>query len=1133
MNDFLEAYQGKIRSVLLGAEGKSLRIGGEKTLPLHSFEGEQGEQVAFALEICDTPPADWPKSVYSFYSDVAENPSSWAKKALGFGADAACLYLTSAEADVFNPTKIAQNVKNIAIDISSPLIVMAPGDKDKDAKVLVEIARTCKGMNLLLGPVQKENYEEIAQAALDNGHSIIAQTPLDVNLCKELNIKLAKFFPKEKIVIDPLSSALGYGLDYSFSIMERIKQIGVIHNDEMMNMPIIANIGKEVWKQKDVKEDETQGVLWEAITALSLISAGANLVVMRNPRSLKLVKEMLLERKVEVKEKLEPIKEKVLELPPQKGVEITEGALKALREKLVGVVSEVLETLKVMEERIKGFKEEKGEEKGAKKPAKPKTRKGEIYHKIKAEDTWEAIGPTPMPRLATLRRWDMRLLQTYKPFYAPFCDLCCLCTYGKCDLTGNKRGACGIDICGQQGRIALIACIMGASAHTSHARHLIDSFIEKFGEDYPIDLGGEVVVEAPIIRTVLGLKPKTLGDLRTALEYVEEGIVNAASSTHTGQEGNNLDFESKALHVGMLDHVGMEAADIAQITGFKLPSSISETPLVGIGWGSVDKGKPLALCIGHNAYVAVCLINSLKEEGIHQQVEVAGLCCTAHDTTRFSDRAKIIGPLSHQRFFLKTGIADLIITDEQCVWCDTPLIAKETGSALIATSDKVCYGLRDVTDVDIPEIVEMIVDKGEQVLILDVYKAGKVAAKVLPLIAKKRNKKVISQGEAIELVKECRGCGLCGRVCPNLLPISEALKDAASGNFEKIKGVFRRCIGCGRCEQECPRGVPIFKIMQQAASWESYNIRVGRGPIMDVEIRKVGSPIVLGTIPGIIAIVGCSNFPEEIGEIAEIAEEFAKRKYIVVLSGCSAMAAGLVKDNDGKTIYERYRPDFDAGCVLNLGSCVANSHIIGAAIKVANIFAKLPLRANYEVIADYILNRVGAVGLAWGAYSQKAFAIATGCNRLGIPVVIGPHGAKYRRLYLSRKEEDDWRVMDGRTKELVDTKEPSPEHLITVVESKERGMVTMAKLCIRKNDTHEGRRVKLNHYISLYKQFMGTLPDDLEHFIRTDKDIPAVYKKGVMEYLKKVDWKEKPVLSLPTLIGTYESDIPLDAVVSG
>ena len=123
-------------------------------------------------------------------------------------------------------------------------------------------------------------------------------------------------------------------------------------------------------------------------------------------------------------------------------------------------------------------------------------------------------------------------------------------------------------------------------------------------------------------------------------------------------------------------------------------------------------------------------------------------------------------------------------------------------------------------------------------------------------------------------------------------------------------------------------------------------------------------------------------------------------------------------------------------------------------------------------------------------------------------------------------------MMDGREKKLVDTQEPSPEHLITVVETKERAVVTLAKLCIRKNDTPQGRQLKLTHYISLYKQYMGgTLPEDLHLFIRKTTDIPIFYKKEVMPYLVKSGWKEKPVLTLPTLIGTYESEVPIDAVI--
>ncbi|HIE16990.1 MAG TPA: CO dehydrogenase/acetyl-CoA synthase complex subunit epsilon [Dehalococcoidia bacterium] len=762
---------------------------------------------------------------------------------------------------------------------------------------------------------------------------------------------------------------------------------------------------------------------------------------------------------------------------------------------------------------------------------KKRTRRDEVDEIIRAEDKWEPIGHTPMPELPDLRNWDMRLLKTYKPFYAPMCDLCCFCTYGKCDLTGDKRGACGIDISTQQARVVLLACCMGMSAHGGHARHVLHYLIEKYGRDYKINLGDQVNVEAPHIRTVLGLKPETLGDLEKAMEYVESQLIHLISSLHTGQEGSALDYESKALHASMLDHVAMEVADIAQIAGFGYPASVADTPLVGLGWGAVDRTKPVVLLIGHNPVTAIPIVDYLNANGLQDKVEVAGICCTALEVTRYSDKARVVGPLSRQLFFIRCGIADVIVTDEQCIRTDVPIEAARAGTALVATSDKVCYGLEDVSKQEADEIVSSMLNQGKQVLILEPEKAAEVAVRVALELAPKRNKVLTKPEEIPDLAKDHRLCNMCSQVCPNLLPVGDAIEAAKNGDLQPLVDVFNRCIGCGKCDQECPRHVPIIKMMQAAASWETWKIRAGRGPVMDTEIRKVGAPIVLGTIPGVIAIVGCSNFPEEIDEVAEIAEEFAKRKYIVVLSGCSAMVAGMRKDKEGKTLYEKYPPEFDAGCIINVGSCVSNAHITGAAMKIANIFATLPLRGNYEVIADYVLNRVGACGLAWGAYSQKAASIATGCNRLGIPVVVGPHSSKYRRLYMSRKEEDDWTVMDGREKKLVDTQEPSPEHLITVVESKERAIVTMAKLCIRKNDTPQGRQIKLTHYISLHKQYLGTLPDDLHLFIRRASDIPIFFKKEVMPYLEKVGWQEKPVLSLPTLVGTYPSEVPIDAVV--
>ncbi len=311
----------------------------------------------------------------------------------------------------------------------------------------------------------------------------------------------------------------------------------------------------------------------------------------------------------------------------------------------------------------------------------------------------------------------------------------------------------------------------------------------------------------------------------------------------------------------------------------------------------------------------------------------------------------------------------------------------------------------------------------------------------------------------------------------------------------------------------------------------SGKLRTGRGPVMDTEIRKVGAPLVLGTIPGVIAIVGGSNYPGSLEDIAEIAEEFARRKYIVVLAGDSAIAAALNKDAEGKTIYEKYPPDFDAGGIVNVGSGASAAHISGAAIKIASIFAALSLRANYEVVADYILNRVGACGLAWGASGEEELALATGCNRLGIPVIVGPRCIKYGRLYLSRPDETAWTVMDGRDRKTVDTGEPSPEHLINLLGEKGKTVVALAKLCMRKNDTPQGRQTKLTHYIGLHKQYFGKLPDDVHLFVRKMSDIPIFYKKELQIKLGEIGWQERPVLSLPTFIGTYPSQIKLDEVI--
>jgi len=745
------------------------------------------------------------------------------------------------------------------------------------------------------------------------------------------------------------------------------------------------------------------------------------------------------------------------------------------------------------------------------------------------EEWEEPPGPTPFPSISTLRRWDYVLLKRYKPLYLPYCDLCCLCTYGRCDLSRGKRGSCGLDLSEQQSRLVTLVCAIGASTHTSHARELIDKLIARYGEDTSIDLGGEVYVEMPITRLVTGVKPKTLRDLKIVLEYVEKQIVQTLASVHTGQEGDWRDYESKVLHLGMLDHVALEIADVVQIVSLGMPKADPNTPLVDLGIGVVDPTKPVILVIGHNVLPSAAIIDYLEALGIRDKVEVCGLCCTAHDITRYEKKkARIVGPISWQLRFIRTGIPDVIVIDEQCIYTNILEEVKKVGAILIATTDKAMRGLPDKTYADPDTVVEELINnKIPGALILDEERAAQVAVKVALKIAPLRARYkwgLFSEKDVVEYAKKCTQCRNCERNCPQNLPISTALITAAKGDLSKLRELYRKCFACRRCEYDCPRDIPILTLILASAKDtmlnESYKCRVGRGPIQDTEIRAVGRDIVLGTIPGVVAFVGCANWPDGAQDVGVMAREFASRRYIVTASGCSAMAIAMYKNEEGKTPYEEFSGIFEAGGIVNVGSCVANSHIAGAAIKIANIFAKLPLRANYAEIADYILHRVGAVGVAWGAMSQKAAAIASGFWRLGVPVIVGPHGLKYRRMLLGDEYDGEaWTGYDAVTGEKLRF-DPSPLHLFYAAETFEETMVTIPKLCIRPADTPQGRAIKLTNYISLYKKFYGgdRLPPDIHLYVRTEADIPITYKDEVMMYLKEVGWREKSSTPNPTAL---------------
>ena len=743
------------------------------------------------------------------------------------------------------------------------------------------------------------------------------------------------------------------------------------------------------------------------------------------------------------------------------------------------------------------------------------------------DEAWdEPMGPTPKPHIPTLRPWFFKLMERYNPTYMPICDMCCLCTFGKCNLSKGRTGACGITLEGACAKIVEIACCIGASCHSAHGDHLLHWLKEKFG-NVPINFGNNIAVEMPCTRLIVGMKPETLEDLETAMQWVQFNITHLLASGHTGQEASYLDYEAKSFLAGLCDAVGMEIADAVQIAAYGFPVGDPDVPVVELGMGTLDtENKATILMVGHNVAPGIELVDYMREHHLEDKVDVGAICCTALDLTRYYSSAKIVGSLARQMFYIRSGLADVVMVDEQCVNLRCFEQAKLVNAPFIATNEKNMNGLPDRSGDPVDEIVDDLVSgRVDGVLVLDPIKAGEVAVetaiKVRPI--RKGKSAIPDEQGCIDMAMNCNGCGNCQRNCPNDLPIVDGVVLAKEGDFSGLLEVFDSCLDCGRCEAECMKEVsPLTLIMyagREKIRNEKFNCRAGRGPIQDTEIRNVGAPIVLGEIPGIVAIIGCANYAHEIQELYKMAEEFLVRNYIVVVSGCGAMDIGLVKDDEGKTLYDRYPGSFDRGGLLNVGSCVSNPHINGAAIKVANIFARRPLRGNYEEIADYILNRVGACGIAWGAMSQKAASIASSCNGMGIPAICGPHSAEYRRMYLGKSyEEDAWKVFNARDGTGDHVVGPGPEHLLTTAESIEQAICLCAKMCLRPADNSKGRMIKLSHWIDLERKYKGVeFPNDLEKFIRVEADIPISMKDDIQAFLKEKGWKPKEIVD-PTLL---------------
>lgn len=310
-----ETNAGKIVEVTVGATSEqggtrshTVTIGGSSALPFHFFEGEHPHPPVLAMEVFDKVPSKYPDSLMEYYRDVIRKPGEMAKKCVEeYGAELISVRLEGTHPEKGNKSaeEAAEIAKEVLESVSVPIIITGHSHFEKINKVMKKVCEVTAGENCLINYVENDNYKTIAAACIAYKHTVVAQSPIDVNLAKQLNILLTDMnFPSEKIIMDPLTSTLGYGLEYTYSIMERIRYEGLA-GDKMLAFPMLINPGYESFFIKEARaleseypewgNPELRSAYWEIATAMSLLVAGAELLIMYHPKAVEVLKRKIKE----------------------------------------------------------------------------------------------------------------------------------------------------------------------------------------------------------------------------------------------------------------------------------------------------------------------------------------------------------------------------------------------------------------------------------------------------------------------------------------------------------------------------------------------------------------------------------------------------------------------------------------------------------------------------------------------------------------------------------------------------------------------------------------------------------------------------------------------------------------------
>jgi acetyl-CoA decarbonylase/synthase complex subunit delta len=289
-----------------GTRASTITVGGEASLPFLHFEGATPNPPVVAMEVPDAAPEDWPPSLLEAFGDVREDPAAWASKCVEeYGAEMICLRFVGAGPEGANKSveECAGVLKSVLEAVKVPLIVWGCGDYDKDNDLIPVLSQAAAGERCLLGSAVQDNYKTIAACALADGHLVISEAPLDIQIQKQVNILVTDMgVSTDNIVMYQVTGGLGYGVEYAYSIMERTR-LAALGGDKMMSMPMLAVVGSECWKTKEARlpaeqapewgDAAVRGPLWEAATANLFLHGGTDILIMWHPQAVAQVKSTI------------------------------------------------------------------------------------------------------------------------------------------------------------------------------------------------------------------------------------------------------------------------------------------------------------------------------------------------------------------------------------------------------------------------------------------------------------------------------------------------------------------------------------------------------------------------------------------------------------------------------------------------------------------------------------------------------------------------------------------------------------------------------------------------------------------------------------------------------------------------